>query len=128
MGVMDENGYCRITCRLKELITHRGEHIYPKDVECFLRNHPLIKDVQVVGIPCEKYGEEVVAFIRVKEGHVLTPQAVQSFCKGQIARWKIPKYVFFVGSFPTTTSGKIQKSKLRQMAVEMLKSQKKPHL
>jgi len=120
MGFLDNNGYCTITCRIKEMITHKGEHIYPKDVEGFLRNHPFIKDAQVVGVPSEKYGEEVAAFIRLAEGKTLTPEEVRSFCKGKIASWKIPRYVFFVDQYPLTTSGKVKKSKLREMALETL--------
>jgi len=120
LGTMDENGYCKITCRLKEMIIRGGENIYPKEVEEFLRIHPLIKDVQIIGVPSEKYGEEVMAFIRVKDGHVLTPESVQNFCKGQIAGWKIPRYVAFVEDYPYTSNGKVQKFKLREMAIEML--------
>jgi fatty-acyl-CoA synthase len=122
LGVMDENGYCKIICRLKDMIICGGEKIYPKEVEEFLRIHPLIKDVQIVGVPSEKFGEEVMAFIRVKEGHVLTPESVQNFCKGQIASWKIPKYVVFVGDYPYTSTGKVHKLKLREMAIELLES------
>ncbi|TEB14634.1 Long-chain-fatty-acid--CoA ligase [Pelotomaculum sp. FP] len=124
LGVMDENGYCKIICRLKDIIICGGETILPKEVEEFLRIHPLIKDVQIVGVPSEKFGEEVMAFIRVQEGYALTPESVQNFCKGQIASWKIPKYVVFVEDYPYTTSGKVHKLKLREMAAEMLKSQK----
>lgn len=124
LGVMDENGYCKIICRLKDIIICGGETILPKEVEEFLRIHPLIKDVQIVGVPSEKFGEEVMAFIRVQEGYALTPESVQNFCKGQIASWKIPKYVVFVENYPYTTSGKVHKLKLREMAAEMLKSQK----
>lgn len=123
MGTMDENGYCRITCRLKEMIIRGGENIYPKEIEEFLRIHPLIKDAQVVGVPSEKYGEEVMAFIRVKDGHVLTPESIQNFCQGQIAGWKIPRYVAFVDDYPYTSNGKVQKFKLQEMALEMLNPQ-----
>jgi len=123
LGIMDENGYCKITCRLKEMIIRGGENIYPKEVEEFLRIHPLIKDVQIIGVPSEKFGEEVMAFIRVKEGHVLTPESVQNFCKGQIAGWKIPKYIALVEDYPYTANGKVQKFKLREMAIEMLNPQ-----
>ncbi|MDD4238492.1 MAG: AMP-binding protein [Desulfotomaculaceae bacterium] len=123
LGIMDEYGYCKITCRLKEMIIRGGENIYPKEVEEFLRIHPLIKDAQVVGVPSEKFGEEVMAFIRVKDGHVLTPESVQNFCKGQIANWKIPRYVAFVEDYPYTANGKVQKFKLREMAIEILDPQ-----
>jgi fatty-acyl-CoA synthase len=123
MGTMDENGYCKITCRIKEMIIRGGENIYPREVEDFLRIHPLIKDAQVVGVPSDKYGEEVMAFIRVKDGHVLTPESIQNFCKGQIASSKIPRYVAFVDDYPYTPNGKVQKFKLREMAIEMLDPQ-----
>jgi fatty-acyl-CoA synthase len=123
LGTMDEDGYCKITCRIKELIIYRGEHIYPIEVENFLRTHPLIKDAQVVGVPSEKYGQEVMAFIRVNEEHTLTAEEVRNFCKGKIASWKIPRHIIFVNEYPTTTSGKVQKSKLREMAKKMLDRQ-----
>lgn len=123
MGTMDENGYVRITCRLKEMIIRGGENIYPREIEEFLRIHPLIKDAQIIGVPSEKYGEEVMAFIRVKDGHVITPESIQNFCKGQIAGWKIPRYVAFVDDYPYTPNGKVQKFKLREMAIEMLDPQ-----
>jgi hypothetical protein len=93
------------------------------DVENFLRTHPLIKDAQVVGVPSEKYGQEVMAFIRVNEEHTLTAEEVRNFCKGKIASWKIPRHIIFVNEYPTTTSGKVQKSKLREMAKKMLDRQ-----
>jgi fatty-acyl-CoA synthase len=105
------------------MIIRGGENIYPKEVEDFLRIHPLIKDVQIIGVPSEKYGEEVMAFIRVMDGHVLTPESVRNFCKGQIASVKIPKYIAFVEDYPYTANGKVQKFKLREMAIEMLDPQ-----
>jgi len=123
LGVMDENGYCKIICRLKDLIIHGGENIYPQEVEEFLRIHPLIKDIQIVGVPNEKFGEDVMAFIRVQEGQVLTLKSVQNFCKGQIASWKIPKYVVIVKDYPCTSTGKVHKLKLREMARALLDSQ-----
>jgi len=120
LGVMDENGYCKIICRLKDMIIRGGENIYPKEVEEFLLTHPSVKDVQVVGVPSVKYGEEVMAFIQLKEGQALTREAVQNFCKGQIARYKVPKYVIFTDTYPTTTSGKVQKYKLRRLGIETL--------
>jgi fatty-acyl-CoA synthase len=120
LGIMDENGYCRITCRIKEVIIRGGENIYPKEIENFLGTHPLIRDVQVIGVPSSKYGEEVMAFIQLKQGETLTQEDIQDFCKDKIARHKIPKYIAFVDSFPVTSSGKVQKFKLLETAVEML--------
>lgn len=120
LGIMDENGYCRITCRIKEIIIRGGENIYPREIEKFLSTHPSVRDVQVVGVPSDKYGEEVMAFIQLKEGETLTEEEVKDFCKGKIARHKIPKYIAFVDSYPVTSSGKIQKFKLQEMAIERL--------
>lgn len=123
LGVMDENGYCKITGRLKDMIIRGGENIYPREIEEFLYTHPAVKDVQVVGVPSAKYGEEVMAFIQLKKGQKATSEEIQSFCEGKIARYKIPKYIAFVDSYPVTASGKIQKYKLREMAIEMLNLQ-----
>ncbi|SHO53106.1 AMP-binding protein [Desulfopila aestuarii] len=116
LAVMDENGYCKITGRIKDMIIRGGENIYPREIEEFLYTFPKIKDVQVVGIPSEKYGEEVAAFIQLKIGQVATDKEISAFCKDKISFHKIPKYIFFVDTYPTTASGKIQKYKLREMA------------
>lgn len=121
LGVKDENGNYRITGRIKDMIIRGGENIYPREIEEFL--HPLeqIRDVQVAGIPSKKYGEEVGAFIILHEGKSLTEEEVKDFCRGQISRYKIPKYVFFVKEFPMTASGKIQKYKLKDVGLALLK-------
>ncbi|MDD4238096.1 MAG: AMP-binding protein [Desulfotomaculaceae bacterium] len=119
LGVKDVTGYFKITGRLKDMIIRGGENIYPRELEEFLYTHPLVKDVQVVGVPSVKYGEEVMAFIQLREGQQLTQEEVQAFCTDQIARYKIPKHIAFLDVFPTTTSGKIQKFKLREMAIEI---------
>ena len=123
LGIMDEEGYVRITGRIKDMIIRGGENIYPREVEEFLYRLEGIKDIQVAGIPSEKYGEEVGAFIILKEGATLTPEEVKDFCRGQIARHKIPKYIFFVNEFPMTGSGKIQKFKLKDVGLNLLKEQ-----
>ncbi len=120
LGVMDENGYFRITGRIKEMIIRGGENIYPREIENFLRNIPTIENVEVVGIPSPKYGEEVGAFIKMKQGTKMTEEDVKLFCRGNIARYKIPKYIFFIDEFPMTASGKIQKFKLKDWGVELL--------
>jgi fatty-acyl-CoA synthase len=120
LGVMDENGYCKITGRLKDMIIRGGENIYPREIEEFLYTHPAVKDVQVVGVPSTKYGEEVMAFIQLRKEQTATEEEIKNFCEGKIARYKIPRYITFVDSYPITASGKIQKYKLREMAVEML--------
>jgi fatty-acyl-CoA synthase len=116
LATMDENGYCKITGRIKDMIIRGGENIYPREIEEFLYRHPKVQDVQVVGIPSEKYGEEVAAFIKVKPGEKVTESEIISFCKDQISFFKIPRYVYFVNEYPMTASGKIQKYKLREMA------------
>ena len=122
LGVMDENGYFRVTGRIKDMIIRGGENIYPREIENFLYPHPEIEAVEVAGVASEKYGEEVCAFIRRKKGSELSEEDVVDFCRGKIARFKIPRYIFFVEEFPMTASGKIQKYKLREMAAEMIRT------
>ncbi|HHV85476.1 MAG TPA: AMP-binding protein [Petrimonas sp.] len=119
LGVKDENGNYRITGRIKDMIIRGGENISPKEVEDFLYKMPEIKDVQVVAVASSRYGEDVGAFIILKDGKELTREDVRDFCKDHIARYKIPRYVFFINQFPMTGSGKIQKFRLRQLALEM---------
>ena len=116
LGVMDEDGYVSITGRLKDMIIRGGENIYPREIEEFLYHLEGVKDVQVAGVPSRKYGEEVGAFVILKEGASLAPEDVQDYCRGKIAFHKIPRYVTFVDGYPMTASGKIQKYKLREMA------------
>lgn len=120
LAVMDGNGYCRITGRLKDVIIRGGENIYPREIEEFLYTHPKIKDVQVVGVPSEKYGEEVMAFVQLKPGQTITGEEIKEYCRNKIARFKVPRYVEFIDSYPTTASGKIQKFKLREQVLEIL--------
>ncbi|MDZ7759809.1 MAG: AMP-binding protein [Desulfovermiculus sp.] len=119
LGVMDEDGYLSITGRIKDMIIRGGENIYPREIEEFLYSMDGIYDVQVVGVPSQKYGEEVGAFIILKEGSDLTPEDVQDFCRGKISRYKIPKHIAFVSEYDMTASGKVQKYKLREMAAEI---------
>jgi fatty-acyl-CoA synthase len=120
LGVRDKDGYYRITGRIKDIIIRGGENIYPREIEEFLYKIPQIKDVQVAAIPDEKYGEVPGAFIILKEEQTLEEEDVRDFCRGQIARYKIPKHIFFVDEFPLTGSGKIQKYKLKDIGVELL--------
>ncbi|PJW13368.1 AMP-binding protein [Geobacillus sp. Manikaran-105] len=120
LAVMDENGYFRITGRLKDMIIRGGENIYPREIEEFLYKHPKILDVQVVGVPDEVYGEEVMAWIILKDGETATAEEIREFCRGHISRHKIPRYIEFTDSYPMTASGKIQKFKLREMAKQRL--------
>ncbi|MCL4079532.1 AMP-binding protein, partial [Coriobacteriia bacterium Es71-Z0120] len=120
LGTVDEEGYYRITGRIKDMIIRGGENIYPREIEEFLYTMPGVQDVQVVGVPDAKYGEVVGAFIKKAPGADITEEDVQEYARARIARYKAPKYVFFVDEFPMTASGKIQKYKLREMAKEML--------
>lgn len=120
LATLDEQGYFRITGRLKDMIIRGGENIYPREIEEFLYTHPYVLDVQVVGVPDEKYGEQVLACIKVKEGSTLTEEDMKAYCEGKIARYKIPYYIQFVTEYPMTASGKIQKYKLREEAIQAL--------
>ncbi len=119
-AVEEDNGFIRITGRLKDVIIRGGENIYPKEVEDFLRDIPNVRDVQIVAVPSEKYGEEAAAFVQLHDGRALEAGEIQDFCRGKIARYKIPKHIFFTDSFPMTASGKIQKFKLREEAAARL--------
>ncbi len=120
LAVMDSNGYFKITGRIKQMIIRGGENIYPREIEDYLYTHPKISDVQIYGVPDRKYGEQVMAAIKLKEGMTCTEQEIKDFCRGQIANYKIPYYVKFVDEYPMTASGKIQKFKLREMAIREL--------
>ncbi|BCJ86203.1 AMP-binding protein [Effusibacillus dendaii] len=120
LATMDENGYCKITGRLKDMIIRGGENVYPREIEEFLYTHPKVLDVQVVGVPDKKYGEEVMAWIQLKEGEMATAEEIREYCAGKIARFKIPRYIEFCKEFPLTASGKIQKFKLREQAIKLL--------
>jgi fatty-acyl-CoA synthase len=118
LAVMDEDGYVRITGRAKDMIIRGGENVYPREIEEFLYAHPEISDVQVYGVPDEKYGEKVAAAVQLRQDSELTAEDVKDFCRESIARYKVPEYVDFVEDYPMTASGKIQKYKLREAAVE----------
>ena len=120
IATCDKDGYYKITGRIKDMIIRGGENIYPREIEEFLYTFPEILNVQVVGVPDQKYGEIVGAFIILKQGETLSPEDVQDACRENMARYKAPKHVFFVDSYPLTASGKIQKFKLREMAIELL--------
>jgi fatty-acyl-CoA synthase len=126
LAVMDVNGYCRITGRLKDMIIRGGENIYPREIEEFLYTHPKVLDVQVVGIPDSVYGEEVMAWIILKDGETATAPEIKEYCKGKISKHKIPRYIEFTESYPMTASGKIQKFKLREQAMEAVEGLKNP--
>ncbi|MDQ5818115.1 MAG: AMP-binding protein [Actinomycetota bacterium] len=124
LAVMDENGYVRITGRAKDMIIRGGENIYPREIEEFLYTHPDVSDVQVYGVPDEKYTEQVAAAIKKRPESNLTEEVVKEFCRENIAYYKVPEYVDFVDDYPMTASGKIQKYKLREAAIERYGLQK----
>ncbi|MCL4515785.1 MAG: AMP-binding protein, partial [Firmicutes bacterium] len=117
---MDENGYCNITGRAKDMIIRGGENIYPREIEEFLYTFPKIRDVQIIGVPDAKFGEEVMACIILREGQESSPEEIREYCRGKIANHKIPRYVRFIAAFPMTASGKIQKYKLKESAIKEL--------
>ncbi|WP_366141194.1 AMP-binding protein [uncultured Tateyamaria sp.] len=120
IAVVDDEGYFQIVGRIKDMLIRGGENIFPREIEDFLYTHPAIEQVEVIGAPDEKYGEEVCAWIKLREGHSLTEEDIRAFCKGQIAHFKIPRYVRFVDEFPMTITGKVQKFVMReQMAQEL---------
>jgi fatty-acyl-CoA synthase len=118
LAALTPDGYYRITGRLKDMIIRGGENIYPREIEEFLYTHPGIADVQVVGLPDVKFGEQVCAWIRLKSGAQLTADEIRCFCRDRIAHFKIPHYIVFVAEYPTTVTGKVQKFKLRQLGIE----------
>jgi len=120
LATIDDAGYCNIVGRIKDMVIRGGENVYPREIEEFLYRHPAIADVQVVGLPDSKYGEELCAWIILREGTHLTEDEVREFCRGQIAHYKIPHYIKFVAGFPMTVTGKIQKYLIRnQMKSEL---------
>src|SRR6059036_2259978 len=120
LAVMDDAGYLNITGRIKDLVIRGGENVYPREVEEFLMGHPDVADVQVVGVPDARYGEELMAWIVCRGDAELDHEAVAEFCRGRIAHYKVPRYVQCVSEFPMTVTGKVQKFKLRDQAIEQL--------
>jgi len=117
LATMDEDGYLNIVGRIKDMIIRGGENVYPREIEEFLYTHPKVRDVQVIGVPDAKYGEEIMAYIQLQPGEQATTEEIREFCKGQIAHYKVPRYVKFVDSFPMTVTGKIQKFIMREEAI-----------
>ena len=120
LAVMDDEGYVNIVGRIKDMIIRGGENIYPREVEEFLYSHPDIADVQVIGVPSERYGEEVMAWVKLRDGASAGGEEIAAWCKGKIASYKIPRHWKFVDAFPMTVTGKVQKFKMRETAVEEL--------
>jgi fatty-acyl-CoA synthase len=120
LALREPNGYFRITGRLKDLIIRGGENVYPREIEERLHEHPAVEDAHVVGLPDRKYGEEILACIKLRQGQSLTVEEVREFCRAELARFKTPRYVQFVESFPTTVTGKVQKYRIREQAIREL--------
>jgi fatty-acyl-CoA synthase len=120
LAVMDVEGYVNIVGRIKDMIIRGGENVYPREIEEFLYTHPDIVDVQVIGVPDKKYGEEIMAWVRVREGVSLTTDDVADFCRGKIAHFKVPRYVHVTDEFPMTVTGKVQKYLMREASIELL--------
>ncbi|MFJ4375151.1 AMP-binding protein [Pseudomonas japonica] len=121
LASMDEQGYVRIAGRNKDMIIRGGENIYPRELEEFFFTHPAVADVQVIGIPCDRYGEEIVAWVKFHPGHSATAEELQAWCKNRIAHFKTPRYFRFVEEFPMTVTGKIQKFRMREISIEELR-------
>jgi fatty-acyl-CoA synthase len=120
LAMMDEQGYVRVVGRIKDMIIRGGENVYPREIEEFLYTHPDVADVQVIGVPDERYGEELMAWVVRKPGTAASSEEIRDFCRAKIAHFKIPRYVKFVDSFPMTVTGKVQKFKMRESAIEEL--------
>jgi fatty-acyl-CoA synthase len=122
VATIDEDGYCRITGRIKDIVIRGGENISPREVEEYLYRHPAIRDVQVIGVPDDKYGEELCAWVVLRPDASVTADDIREFCRGQIAHYKIPRYIKFVDGYPMTATGKVQKFVMRKFMAEEIKS------
>lgn len=123
LGVMDADGYINITGRIKDMVIRGGENIYPREIEEFLLTHQDVLDAQVIGVPDEKYGEELMAWIRMKPGAApIDADSLRAFCTGKLAHYKIPRYVHLVDEFPMTVTGKVRKVEMRDEASHLLDS------
>jgi fatty-acyl-CoA synthase len=120
LATMDDDGYCAIVGRIKDMVIRGGENVYPREVEEFLYGHPDVADVQVIGVPDPKYGEELCAWVKLRDGASATDEDLRDFCRGQIAHYKIPRHILFVDEFPMTVTGKVQKFRMRQETVAQL--------
>jgi len=121
MARRDSNGYFKITGRIKDMIIRGGENIYPKEIEDFIYTHPRVRDVQIVGVPDKQYGEEIMAWVILKDGETMTEEELRDYVRRHMAKHKTPRYVVFVKEFPMNAAGKVLKYKMREQAVEMLK-------
>ena len=121
LAVMDDEGYLAIVGRIKDMVIRGGENVYPREVEEFLYTHPDIVDAQVIGVPDERYGEELMAWVRLRDGAAgLDAESLRAFCSGKLAHYKIPRYVHVVDEFPMTVTGKVRKIEMRERSVQLL--------
>jgi fatty-acyl-CoA synthase len=120
LATIDAEGYCNIVGRIKDMVIRGGENVYPREIEEFLYRHPKIQDVQVIGVPDSRYGEELCAWVRLRDGETATAEEIRAFCQGQIAHYKVPRHIKFVDGFPMTVTGKIQKFLMRQQMIDEL--------
>ncbi len=120
LATMDEEGYFKIVGRIKDMVIRGGENVYPREIEEFLYSHPKVSDVQVIGVPDQKYGEEIMAWVKLKEGEIATAEEIKEFCKDQIAHFKVPRYIKFTDEFPMTVTGKIRKVEMRAISIKEL--------
>jgi fatty-acyl-CoA synthase len=120
LATMDDDGYLNIVGRIKDMVIRGGENVYPREIEEFLYTHPAVADIQVVGVPDVKYGEELCAWVRLQDGAECTEDELRDFCRGQLAHFKVPRYVIFVDEFPMTVTGKIRKIEMREVSVARL--------
>ena len=120
LGVLDNEGYLTISGRIKDMIIRGGENIYPREIEEFLYTHPAVADVQVIGVPDAKYGEEICAWVRLREGYELSLADLEAFCRGKIAHYKVPRYLEIVDEFPMTVTGKVRKVEMREISTQRL--------
>jgi fatty-acyl-CoA synthase len=117
---MDDEGYLNIAGRSKDMVIRGGENIYPREVEEFLYAHPAVRDVAVIGVPDERFGEELCAWVILRDGSSANEEEIRDFCRGKIAHYKVPRYVNFVAEFPMTITGKVQKYKMREISTREL--------
>jgi fatty-acyl-CoA synthase len=117
---MADDGYCNIVGRIKDMVIRGGENIYPREIEEFLFTHPDVEDVQVIGVPDEKYGEELMAWVKLRPGADVTPEQLREYCVGRIAHYKVPRYVKLVDEFPMTVTGKVRKVEMRERSIDEL--------
>jgi fatty-acyl-CoA synthase len=127
LATLDADGYANVVGRIKDMVIRGGENVYPREVEEFLYQHPAVGDVQVVGVPDERYGEELCAWVRLREGEAVDGEELRAWCRGRIATFKIPRYWRFVDEFPMTVTGKVQKFRMREVSIAELGLEKLTH-